>query len=101
MKSLYTSINLLRFNKEEDQREWLVRKAVANGFCLRSVNVKKHGSTYTSIHRPEKTHEFRLNMVQFEGLLQVTDPYTLLQAVNRGIGHGKVFGCGMFSLAPG
>ena len=86
--------------REECQREWLVRKAAASGFCLRSVNIKKQESAYTTIHRREKTHEFRLSLVQFDGLLQVTDPYVLLQAINRGIGHGKVFGCGMFSLAP-
>lgn len=40
-------------------------------------------------------------MVQFDGLLQVTAPYALLQAINQGIGRGKVFGCGMLSLSPG
>ena len=37
--------------------------------------------------------------VRFNGLLQVTDPEKLMQAVRNGIGPAKAFGFGLLSLA--
>jgi len=38
--------------------------------------------------------------VRYEGLLQVTDPHLLVEAVRAGIGSAKGFGFGLLSLAP-
>ena len=37
----------------------------------------------------------------FEGVLCVTDPAALLEAVRGGLGHAKALGCGLLSLGPG
>jgi len=39
--------------------------------------------------------------IQFDGLLKVTAPDKLQQAVAVGIGPSRAFGCGLLSLAPG
>jgi CRISPR system Cascade subunit CasE len=39
--------------------------------------------------------------IQFEGLLQVTDPDRLQHTVQQGIGSGKGLGFGLLSLARG
>ncbi len=42
-----------------------------------------------------------LRIVQFDGLLEVTDPARFGESLLGGIGSGKGFGCGMLSLARG
>ncbi len=34
-----------------------------------------------------------------DGLLDVTDPDVLRQALIEGLGHGKAYGCGLLTLA--
>jgi CRISPR system Cascade subunit CasE len=46
------------------------------------------------------THKLTLLAVQFDGLLQVTDPDHLRESVEGGIGSAKAFGLGLLSLAP-
>jgi CRISPR-associated protein Cas6/Cse3/CasE subtype I-E len=54
------------------------------------------------IHRDDQiSHKLTLNIVQFDGYLQVIDPDKLLTALRQGIGPAKAFGCGLLSLAPG
>ena len=36
----------------------------------------------------------------FEGVLDVTHPAALREAIVAGVGPGKAFGCGLLSLAP-
>lgn len=86
--------------KEEEQQAWLKRQATAHGFHILYANINKHEPTYSTIRRQEQKHEVKLNRVQFDGLLQVTAPAALLQAVYQGIGPAKAFGCGLLSLAP-
>ncbi|GFO83041.1 MAG: hypothetical protein A49_26680 [Methyloceanibacter sp.] len=42
----------------------------------------------------------RLTAVRFDGVLLVTDPSKLCEAVRLGIGAQKAFGFGLLSLAP-
>jgi len=86
--------------REEEQRQWLMRKAEQSGFRVRSARVGGKGVASGRIHREDVTHSLRLLSVQFEGLLQVTDPDRLRQAVQQGIGSGKALGFGLLSLAP-
>ena len=75
---------------------WLTRKALDGGFTLRSV-------TQTGEDPPEcqaKGRRAVFSAVRFEGVLRVTDPTQLLEALAGGIGAGKGFGFGLLSLAP-
>ena len=85
--------------KEADQRGWLERKAAGAGFVPLAVEVRPL-STVVSRKNPSKDHSRQSHLaVQFDGLLQVTDPGKLCEAVQAGIGTAKGYGFGLLSLA--
>jgi CRISPR system Cascade subunit CasE len=86
--------------REEEQVQWLTRKAEQSGFRLLSARTSRQTVVGGRVHRDEASHKLRLLSVQFDGLLQVTDPDRLREAVQRGIGSGKGLGFGLLSLAP-
>lgn len=87
---------------EEDQLAWLARKGEQHGFRVLQAQVSRDGKIKDedAIHRDHKIHKLELLSVQFDGILQVTDPDKLVAAVQNGIGSGKGFGFGLLSLAP-
>lgn len=80
--------------KPEEQLAWLNRKAEAAGFAVLSATP----------HAPGKLRDSQRNLellnVRFDGLLQVTEPAQLSEAIAQGIGSGKAFGFGLLSVAP-
>lgn len=85
--------------REEEQIEWLKRKGEQGGFQVLSVRTSNRGTVNGYIRRDEERHKLKLLAVQFDGLLQVTDPDRLRETVRRGIGSGKALGFGLLSLA--
>jgi CRISPR system Cascade subunit CasE len=81
---------------DEALREWLERKAGAAGFEVKSVRI--NGSRWRDT-KGGKTSQ-ALGAVQFDGILVVTDPDKLREAVRNGIGPQKAYGFGLLSLAP-
>jgi hypothetical protein len=51
--------------------------------------------------KTRKQHDLNLIAVRFDGQLQVTDPVTFSDTLERGIGSGKGLGFGLLSLARG
>ena len=49
---------------------------------------------------PRDADRLEFLAVRFDGLLTVADPDALYGTVRQGIGSGKGFGFGLFSLAP-
>ena len=86
--------------REEEQIEWLKRKGERGGFRVLSVRTSNQDSVNGYIRRDEERHKLKLLAVQFDGLLQVTDPDRLCETVRQGIGSGKGLGFGLLSLAP-
>lgn len=84
--------------KEENQRSWLARKAEQGGFTILDVIVTSEG---TISGKTKIRHDLNLIAVRFEGQLQVTDPVTFSDTLERGIGSGKGLGFGLLSLAQG
>lgn len=86
---------------EEEQLAWLARKGERHGFRVLQATVSRDGKFKQAQAVTDKkgTHDLELLSAQFDGLLQVTEPDALLQAVAAGIGSGKAFGFGMLSLA--
>lgn len=87
---------------EESQLAWLARKGDQHGFRLLQAQVSRDAKIVNkkAIHRDDTVHDLKLLSVQFDGVLQVTDPDKLIAAVENGIGSGKGFGFGLLSLAP-
>jgi len=102
-------LGLLRF---EEQEAWVERKAQLHGFSL---------SRFASFDRAEtskgrvdvrisqeqilrgKEHTgngIRIFSVLYDGILTVTEADKFRGALETGIGHGKVMGLGLLSVAP-
>lgn len=86
--------------REEDQIEWLERKAERNGFDVLSVRTSDQKKVSGQVYRNDNKHQLTLFSVQFDGVLQVKEPDGVRKAVRNGIGSGKAFGFGLLSLAP-
>lgn len=84
---------------EEKQIDWLKRKGEQGGFRVLSVRTSGKDIVRGRIHRDGRTYQLNLLAVQFDGLLQVTDPDRLRESVRRGMGSGKALGFGLLSLA--
>jgi CRISPR system Cascade subunit CasE len=80
---------------EDAQLAWLQRQGLRLGFELATALV----SGSDMVHGRKGSARISLRRVVFEGVLQVTEPSALAQAVAQGIGHGKALGCGLLSLA--
>ena len=86
--------------REEDQLDWLSRKASRGGFQIVHVRCRQEQAVGGVIHREESTTDhLKLAAVTFDGVLRVTDPDLLVETVRRGIGSGKGLGFGLLSLA--
>lgn len=81
---------------EEERLAWLARKASVSGFLLLSVT--QTGESPLDCQAKGRRAVF--SAARFEGVLRVTDPALLLEALSGGIGAGKGFGFGLLSLAP-
>ena len=84
---------------EQEQIAWLKRKGELGGFRIVSARTGGQEDVGGKIKRDEETHTLKLAAVQFDGLLQVTDPDRLRETVGRGVGSGKGLGFGLLSLA--
>jgi len=86
--------------EEEEQVDWLERKAERGGFALISVRTGGQTTVGGSVYRNGREHELTLLSVQFDGLLEVRKPDRLVETVRQGVGSAKAFGFGLLSLAP-
>jgi CRISPR system Cascade subunit CasE len=86
----------------DQQESWLLARVERLGFRLADTS----NGPDLAVSRRER-HEFRrgagrvtLDTAQYDGVLEVTDPMPLRNALTRGIGHAKGYGCGLLTLAP-
>jgi len=89
--------------QEKDRINWLRRKGELHGFSFHDNNIILSSTFWNEFNIPSKEdnqkHRSRFNLVDFNGLLSVENPDSLLNAVRQGIGPAKSFGCGLLSLA--
>lgn len=87
--------------KEEQQLNWLKRKASLGGFCILHAEVSQDALLEDIVRDPiTGEHSLTLIAVQFDGVLQVTDQEQFVKTLINGIGSAKGFGFGLLSLAP-
>jgi CRISPR system Cascade subunit CasE len=86
--------------REEEQMAWLMRKAQQHGFKVVSVRTSDRCTVNGWIRRNGKRHPLTLLSVRFDGVLRVSHPDRVIEAVRFGIGSGKGLGFGLLSLAP-
>src|SRR5262249_52889455 len=86
--------------EEGEQRAWFDRKGAAAGFRVVRAEVTPEGASCGRQPAQGGTLTLPHHAVRFDGLLAVTDPGRLRQALRTGIGSAKGFGFGLLSLAP-
>ncbi|WP_432415801.1 type I-E CRISPR-associated protein Cas6/Cse3/CasE [Chromohalobacter israelensis] len=81
---------------ETAAREWLASRAPSWGFHL---PVAPEVGAYRQHALPkDKGRPIRFSSVDYEGLLEVTDPGRLIETLAHGVGRAKAFGCGLMML---
>jgi CRISPR system Cascade subunit CasE len=91
---------------EEERLVWLARKAATNGCAIETAEVRPDGIAGATLRgRKEddargRAHTLTFGAVVFDGMLRVTDPRALFDALAQGIGSGKAYGFGLLSIAP-
>lgn len=82
---------------EAAARHWLKSRAETCGFALpfepEVGAYRQHALSKTAGGQP-----IRYSSVDYEGLLEVTDPARLNETLQRGLGRARAFGCGMLLL---
>lgn len=78
-------------------RAWLDRQGERAGFRVEG-GVAIDGYEQLRIPR-ENAPAMRLSVLEFDGVLTVTDPDALLAAIARGFGRARAFGCGLMLIA--
>lgn len=98
--------------RQEEQESWLARKGELHGFALpqlTSFDLVELAQARFDVRVSQeqmlggKQHSgngIRVYSVLYDGLLSVTNPDKFKDALQTGIGHGKVMGLGMLSVAP-
>jgi CRISPR system Cascade subunit CasE len=102
-------VGLLRL---EEQEKWIERKAGQHGFSLSQL------ASYDQSASPQARLDIRISQehmlrgkqhadngiriysVLYDGILTVIEPDKFRGALQTGIGHGKVMGLGLLSVAP-
>lgn len=81
---------------DTDAREWLTERAESWGFHLPA---EPEVGAYRQHALPkDKGRPIRFSSVDYEGLIEVTDPGRLIETLAQGLGRAKAFGCGLMLL---
>jgi CRISPR system Cascade subunit CasE len=98
LKKKLSDTERTRYSQSElEQRAgeaWLGKKAQKNGFELLSVTAEGYQQHHF------KKRGIKISTLDFHGVLEVTEPGLFIQeAIYKGIGPAKAFGCGLLSLS--
>lgn len=78
-------------------QNWLTRQGARTGFVPDPDTLRIDG--YDTVRIPRGGRDaVEFGRLEFEGVLEVTDPSTFLTAVVGGFGRARAFGCGMMLL---
>ncbi|AKJ38923.1 type I-E CRISPR-associated protein Cas6/Cse3/CasE [Methanosarcina barkeri] len=87
--------------------EWLRKKGDNNGFEVEEGQVIATGYRCNRFFKPKDKnrgvkgkHSVNISTIDFSGILTVTNPESLINALYKGIGPAKSFGCGLMLIRP-
>jgi CRISPR system Cascade subunit CasE len=96
----------------EEQESWIERKGQQHGFSLPTLasfklseSLRNRANVRVSQQmmlrgRQHSGNAIKIFSVLYDGILTVTDPELLINALQAGIGHGKAMGLGLLSVVP-
>lgn len=76
----------------QERLEWLKKQGTRYGFKVIQAQVSDYKENKI------RKYGFTVKSVTFEGILQVTDTKKFKQALRRGIGREKAYGCGLMTV---
>jgi CRISPR system Cascade subunit CasE len=80
--------------EQQAGESWLKQQAEKKGFKILSVTAEGYQQHHF------KKRGIKISTLDFQGVLVVTEPELFIQeAISKGIGPAKAFGCGLLSLA--
>lgn len=83
---------------QEQGFEWLARKGEQYGFAVGEHEIRADGYHQERFYKAKGKHKINISTIDFTGLLTVTDPDLFRNALYRGIGPAKSFGCGLMMV---
>jgi CRISPR system Cascade subunit CasE len=78
--------------------KWINEKAEKNGFNITQNQVIVEGYTQLTGKKDREGHSIQLGVLDYSGILKVTEPEKFTTALLTGIGRAKAFGCGLLLL---
>ena len=78
--------------------KWFMEKAPSHGFELVPGTLQTNRITVDSFKKDNAC--VTLGKASLGGMLSVTDKELFVRAVQKGIGRGKAFGCGLLQIVP-
>ena len=95
-----------------EQEKWLERKGLQHGFSLpqlSSFDFSAPSEERVDVRvsqdqmlrdKQHSDNSIRIFSVLYDGILMITEPSQFKEALQIGIGHGKVMGLGLLSVVP-
>ncbi|MCU0589594.1 MAG: type I-E CRISPR-associated protein Cas6/Cse3/CasE [Syntrophobacteraceae bacterium] len=80
----------------QEGEAWLEGRCTSHGFSFRKSELIVDGYRQHVLHK--KKIKISFSTMDFNGVLRVTEPSLLLNALCRGIGPAKSFGCGLMMV---
>ena len=77
---------------------WLQGQADKAGFSVQPADVAIDGYRQHRIRRNGTASAMSFSSLDFDGILEVSDPDTFLVGVERGFGAAKAYGCGLMLI---
>ena len=78
--------------------KWMKERAKNYGFSVNESKVIIDGYTQLTGKKDRAGHAIRLGVMDFSGILEITDVTQFTQTLYQGIGRAKAFGCGLLLL---
>jgi|SRR5699024_6424274 len=83
---------------EQAAIDWLRRQADQNGFTLAGDTAAVTTYRQQEIKKANSGHTVKFSSVDYQGVLQVTEPERFVSALAQGFGRAKAFGCGLMMI---
>jgi CRISPR system Cascade subunit CasE len=80
---------------QEEGSNWLSSRAERFGFKFFPQQVRVDGYQQHRFFKRKDGRQICLSTVELSGMLTVTDPQLFLEALYKGVGPAKAFGCGL------
>lgn len=79
-------------------KSWIDAQGTRHGFRVESTGFRINEHSTRRFKKPKGSDEVSLSVIDFEGLLECTDPVAFQAALFNGIGPAKAYGCGMLMI---